>query len=419
MLLETMPPTSAWGNAFVLDAIQTGANGQTNPAGDLMRVLALNNNSVVTVNGNPWITLSAGQFGDTTVKGPTLVSSSGPLLVGEIEHSDQATGDNGDPFLAIVPPVDQTYNNYTFFISSDNNFQYQSVVIAADNTCVNNITLDGQLLPAAAFTSIPGTVNGRSFSILEYPQLGGSHTISTSAQAAQGFSILAYGVGTEVSYGYTAGELLVPKRTIRIEYPPEVMNGQHSNVLNFHNTSYQPAYLDSAIFTPDNPDASAFGIHVQEDVATDIGRMDVGASSQIHLISDNPLPDPISGTVTIYSHLPSYLLIEPAVMHFTLYPNSAADVSPNGTLALTATATPNPFSTSTTINFSIPTTGDITLTLYDELGRVVQHVASGEYPGGQYSIPIYRRGLANGVYVCEITSDKLNIHTRVPIVAGE
>jgi hypothetical protein len=59
------------------------------------------------------------------------------------------------------------------------------------------------------------------------------------------------------------------------------------------------------------------------------------------------------------------------------------------------------------------------MTLYDELGRVVQHVASSEFSAGPYSVRIERRGLANGVYVCEITSNKLNLHERIPIVAGE
>jgi hypothetical protein len=237
--------------------------------------------------------------------------------------------------------------------------------------------------------------------------------------ADQGFTILAYGLGNVISYGYTAGSLLVPKRAIRIDYPPETMGPIHPNVLNFRNTAYQPAYLDSALFVPDNFKDGAFGIHSQEDVGSDIGRLDIGEGAQIHLVPTIPLTWPISGTVKIYAHTPSYWSLDPGEMHFTLYPSSAADVSQSNGTAIPLTATPNPFSTYTTINFSVPEAGDITMTLYDELGRAVQHIASSEFSAGPYSVRVDRRGLPNGVYVCEITSEKLNIHQRIPIVASE
>ncbi len=430
MLLEVMPPTSTWGYNFVLNAIALDNEDSIGPQGDLMRVLALDSNTVVTVNGKSWVTLGSklhpSLFSDSLIKGPTLVSStssSKPLLVGEIEHSDYYVGGGGDPSLSIVPPVDQTYNNYTFFSSPDMKFDYNSVIIATDTSSQGTITIDGTLLPPFFFKPVPGNVGGRSFSIYEDQlQTSGVHTISSTMPPGQGFTILAYGLGDVISYGYTAGSLLVPQRAIRIEYPPQSIEHSHTNSLNFHNTAYQPAYLDSAIFIPNNPDASAFGIHVAENVGLDIGRVDIGGSGQIHLVSDNPLTDPISGTVKIYSHLPSYFGIESAEMSFTLYPKAgaaAADVAGQGGLSLTVTATPNPFSAYTTINFSVPETADITMTLYDELGRVVQHVASSEFSAGPYSVRIERRGLANGVYVCEITSNKLNLHERIPIVAGE
>jgi hypothetical protein len=434
MLLETMPPTSTWGQNFVLDAVVLDSTGAIGPDGDLMRVLAIDSNTVVFVNGKPWDTLISKRnpkFSDTlSITGPTLVSSSEPLLVGEFEHSAYTYAGNGDPFLAIVPPVDQTNDSYTFSLASDTNFRYQSVTIVADTNCQRSITLDGNLIPAGKFTLVPGVANGRTFSICEYGLPQGTHTISTPAPPEQGFTILAYGLGFANAYGYAAGELLIPKRAIRIDYPPQSIGLGHSNTLSFHNTAYQPAYLDSAIFIPGNPNATAFDIHVEENVGLDIGRVDVGGMGQIHLVSDHPLSDPVSGTVKIYSHLPSYFNIEPAESTFTLYPNAAADVDIAAGIVLIAKAAPNPFSSFTTINFSVPESvgsmsdhagnaADITMILYDELGRVVQHIASSEFSPGSYSIRIERHGLANGVYVCEISSNKLNLRERIPLIAGE
>ncbi len=421
LLLETMPPTSTWGRSFVLNAVVIDDKGAVDPNGDLMRVLALNDNTVVTVNGNPWITLNHNQFMDSIITGPTLVTSSGPILLGEIEHSDydQHSNGNGDPFLAIIPPVDQTFNHYTFFLAKDDNMLDQSVIISANTACVGDISLDGTPIPRSAFTPVPGTVNGQTFSICNYALIQGSHTISTNFQPEQGFTILAYGVGNVTSYGYTAGSLLVPKRTIMIEYPPAEMGTNSNNTLEFHNTAYQPAYVDTAMFIPDNFKEEGYGIHIAEDVAYDIGRVDVGGSGVIHVVSDIALMEPVSGTVKIYSHTPTFFNIEPAERHITLYPEAEAGVGATDNSATKVTATPNPFSSYTTINFSVPTTGDITMTLYDALGRAVQHIASSEFSAGPYSVRIERRSLPNGVYVCEINSEKLNIHERIPIVAGE
>ena len=434
MLLEAMPPTSAWGYSFVLAPVALDSAGDIDPDGDLMRVLALYDSTVVSVNGERWVVLNHGQFSDSLITSPTLVTTNAPnkpLLVAEMAHSSYTYYGPGDPFLAIVPPMEQTYNNYTFFLPADTDFSYQSVIVAADTNAESSILLDGTPIPPSKFKPVPGTANGRKFSISETSSISGYiglppgvHTITTAAQAEQGFTILGYGVGFANAYGYAAGELLVPKRAIMIEYPPVVNGPVHTNALSFHNTAYQPAYLDSAIFIPDNFKDQGYGIHAEENVAVDIGRMEIGSQSEIHLVSNIPLINPVSGTVKIYSHLPSYFGIEPAEMHFTLYPDAPASVSQSGNFDLTVTASPNPFSSYTTINFSIPESiagnaCDITIMLYDELGRVVRTVASGEFSAGPYSVRIDRLGLANGVYTCIITSERLNIHARIPIVMVE
>src|ERR1700733_15159106 len=159
MIWEAMPPTSAWGQSFVLGSIDTDDGGGARAAGDNMRVLAKDNNTIVTVNGQGWVTLNANQFADSLIKGPTLVQSSAPLLVGEYAHSATNNSSLGDPFLAIVPPVDQTNNNYTFLAYPDNLFQYNAVIIATDTNSQSNISYDGALIPASFYTPVPGSVN--------------------------------------------------------------------------------------------------------------------------------------------------------------------------------------------------------------------------------------------------------------------
>jgi len=418
MLLEAMLPTSVWGHAFVLNAVDVLDDGSKNPGGDLMRVLALDDNTTVTVNGVNWVTLNRNQFADSLIHKPVLVQGTNPLQVGEYFHTSFTGGGNGDPSLALVPPVDQSYNNFTFFASTDPAFAVQHLAIATEARSKGTITLNGSPIPAAAFTTVPGTYNGNSYAFVDWSGLKpGANVITSTSTPDQGFTILSYGMGPVISYGYTAGALLVPKRALFIEYPPEAKNGHHGNTIDFRNTCYAPVYLDSAVFVTNS--TLPTGIHFREDVASDIGRLDIGGTAQIHLVTDRALSDPIRGTVKIYSHTAAQFNLEPAERDFTFYPDAAAGVTPGAPTVLGVTASPNPFSLYTTISFSMPASGDLDIVLYDELGREVRHIANSQFAMGPYSIRIERFGLPRGFYTCILSSEKLNIKERVAIVAGE
>ena len=419
LLLEAMPPVDAWGKVFVLSALDIDAAGNKGSAGDLMRVLALNANTTVTVNGNPWTTLGANQWADSLIQGPVIVEASQPVLVGEYEHT--STGALGDPSLAVVPSVDQTFNDYTFFASTDPHFSLHKVIIATDIAAQSSIVFDnGTAIPASVFTPILVSSTGRKFAITEYQVQPGIHTLHTNLPPEQGFTILMYGLGSVISYGYAAGLLLKPLTTLQLNPLPTTYGGRHSNEIDFHNTTNAAVYLDSAVFTPDLNADRQFRIHSQENVATDIGRLAVGEGTAIHLISEQRLVKmPVSGTLRIYSHTPQWHDILPSETPYTLYPDAVAGVSNGEQMALSISNYPNPFSMFTTISFSLPASGDLSIVLYDELGRVVRTISSGEYSAGPYSIRFERGNLPSGFYTCQIVSDKLHIKERVEMVAAE
>src|SRR5437868_9610438 len=109
-------------------------------------------------------------------------------------------------------------------------------------------------------------------------------------------------------------------------------------------------------------------------------------------------------------------MMEPSEMPVTLYPDASAGVAGATTTQLSATSYPNPFSLFTNIQFSLPQAGDVTLTLYDELGRVVRTIASGNFAAGPYSIRLERHTLRSGFYTCEIVSERLGIKERIAVV---
>jgi hypothetical protein len=65
---------------------------------------------------------------------------------------------------------------------------------------------------------------------------------------------------------------------------------------------------------------------------------------------------------------------------------------------------PNPFNPSTTIEFTIPKTGFVTLTIYDILGEKVATLVSENLTAGSYKYQWDARGLAGGVYFYRIES---------------
>jgi N-acetylmuramoyl-L-alanine amidase len=63
---------------------------------------------------------------------------------------------------------------------------------------------------------------------------------------------------------------------------------------------------------------------------------------------------------------------------------------------------PNPFNPSTTIRFSLPEAQELSLVLYDMLGRQVDILARGQHAAGEHSYQLDASGLASGVYVYQL-----------------
>lgn len=64
---------------------------------------------------------------------------------------------------------------------------------------------------------------------------------------------------------------------------------------------------------------------------------------------------------------------------------------------------PNPFTDAVTIPFTLPKTSNVTLEVYDVLGKHVQTLISGEQPSGHYYQTLRSDGLAGGVYFYILT----------------
>lgn len=65
---------------------------------------------------------------------------------------------------------------------------------------------------------------------------------------------------------------------------------------------------------------------------------------------------------------------------------------------------PNPFNPTTTIRFSIPTSGNVTLKIYDILGREVKTMLSEFKSPGTYGVTFDSDGLASGIYFYQLSA---------------
>lgn len=63
---------------------------------------------------------------------------------------------------------------------------------------------------------------------------------------------------------------------------------------------------------------------------------------------------------------------------------------------------PNPFNPATTIRFSIPKQSQVTLKIYDVLGREVATIVNKEFESGVHEVVLDSRSLTSGVYIYQI-----------------
>jgi hypothetical protein len=68
---------------------------------------------------------------------------------------------------------------------------------------------------------------------------------------------------------------------------------------------------------------------------------------------------------------------------------------------------PNPFNPATTIKFTLPNAGEISLKVYDRLGKEVADLANGFRSSGTYEINFDASQMSSGIYFYKLTSNGL------------
>ena len=212
VLTEQVPPTNTWGSSFL------GASFLGKSSGAIYRVLTARDSTTVTVNCTTMTqpttyTLStAGIWQEFQALANSFCSieSNNPLLV--MEFAKGFDLDNiGDPFMTMIPPVEQYSNNYVFNVLPEFTTNYITIYVAPEFFQPERIFVDDSNLLTFSWTAVYcstgilcGYVTGRNLS-------AGEHRLyHQDADARVGVS--AYGFNTYNSYGYPGGLQLIPVR---------------------------------------------------------------------------------------------------------------------------------------------------------------------------------------------------------------
>ncbi|UCH61818.1 MAG: T9SS type A sorting domain-containing protein [Fidelibacterota bacterium] len=77
---------------------------------------------------------------------------------------------------------------------------------------------------------------------------------------------------------------------------------------------------------------------------------------------------------------------------------------------------PNPFNPTTTINFSLKAAGDVTLIVYNTLGREVMRIIDQSLAAGKHSVALDARRLASGVYFYRIRVNEFSAMRKMLVM---
>ncbi|HTY87092.1 MAG TPA: M36 family metallopeptidase [Candidatus Acidoferrum sp.] len=155
-LVEQLPPVNQWGRHFVTLPLAARANGDT------FRFLAATSGTRLAINGKIVASLDRGQFYEQILEGPAEILASQPILVAQYAHGQDFDGQVGDPFMMLVPALEQLGGDCvlatpSFWVWSD--MKAEDIYADHLNLIVRTngmglIQLDDALVPAGQFQLI-------------------------------------------------------------------------------------------------------------------------------------------------------------------------------------------------------------------------------------------------------------------------
>jgi RHS repeat-associated protein len=189
-LVEQLPSTDTWGTHFVSVPLATRKNGDT------FRIIGSQDNTTITINGQDVATVNRGEFYETLITQSSYIVADHPILV--VQYSNGTTFDgaaNADPFMIVVPPIEQYRGAYT--VTTLTQFPVNFINVVIPTSAKAALQLDGNPVSPGSFTDV---VNS-GFSTAQLTVGTGPHRLASNVP----FGVFVYGFGNFDGYGYTGG----------------------------------------------------------------------------------------------------------------------------------------------------------------------------------------------------------------------
>ncbi len=199
-LCEQLPPMELWGNKFIVVSSSQDRAHLRPLGGDMVRVFAGSDSTVVTVNGTLVARLQAGTWYQFMAGTLSTIVTSKPAMVMKYEQTAGPDVDlPGDPDMTVVQPIQNMATSYTIpSIADDVAFSEHHLTLVLDTSVVTQTSLNGKFLPKnIPLRAIAGTPY--AFSIFDVGS-GQQHIESPKPCYAETF-----GFGTFDSYTFAGG----------------------------------------------------------------------------------------------------------------------------------------------------------------------------------------------------------------------
>ncbi|SFB41435.1 PKD domain-containing protein [Algoriphagus aquimarinus] len=217
-LFQQAYPVTTWGKSFIHVALEGRSSGE------LVKVLAAEENTEVVVNGVQRGSINAGDFLNIDLKADETVSitTSKPSSVTVFSKSQECNNSNdpnfgqGDPFMITYSPNEQLLKDVKFSALSLQSIEVNYVNIIVPAGSQSNTVLDGKNI-GASFSQVPGN---SSFYFARISVFQGVHQLTNP----EGFIAYVYGFGYLESYGYAVGAALDNLNfEVKVDYDFEVV----------------------------------------------------------------------------------------------------------------------------------------------------------------------------------------------------
>jgi len=201
-LFQQAYPVFTWGKSFIHVALE----GRT--SGELVKVLASEDNTEVVVNGTKRGTISSAEFLtlDFDTNETASITTSKPASVTVFSKSQGCNQVNdpkyeqGDPFMITYSPNEQLLKEVEFSALSITAIEVNYVNIIVPAGAQSKTVFDGNAI-GSSFSQVPGN---SSFYYARLSISNGVHRLTNP----EGFIAYVYGFGFLESYGYAVGAAL-------------------------------------------------------------------------------------------------------------------------------------------------------------------------------------------------------------------